>query len=277
MKIMITGAYGQLGQEMIAQLDDQEHVVLALDLPELDITSYQDVKSYVLAEEPDVIINCAAFTNVDACERQIKDAFRINSLGAKNLALASNMVGAKIVHLSTDYVFDGLSHHPYREYDQPAPGSIYGKSKFLGEQFVSAHNPKHFILRTAWLFGNGKNFVQTMLDLAKTRNTLQVVNDQFGTPTSTAELTELIQRLMVTDYYGIYHTTSQGSCTWYDFAEKIFELRNMDILVQPITTDMLNRVAPRPYYSVLDNFMLDLTDMDHFSHWETALKNYLKV
>ena len=276
MKIFITGAKGQLGLELVRQLrGDNSFEVLAVDQEELDITEQNKVFSLLHREKPDIVINCAAYTNVDGCEADENTAFRVNVIGVQNLAAATYAIDGKIVHISTDYVFDGTAQRPLREYDRTNPQSVYGKSKLQGEELVSKLNPRHFIIRTAWLYGDGNNFVKTMLKLAQEKDELSIVDDQIGSPTSTLDLAKVIIALMQTEHYGLYHGTCEGSCSWHEFAQKIFEIKNIKIKTNKITTEALNRPAPRPKYSVLDNFMLKLVGLNTFRYWETALIDYL--
>jgi len=276
MNILLTGCKGQLGIELLNQLSlYKKHQLIATDVHNLDITNEKQVFDLIISEKPQVIINCAAYTNVDGCEANEDIAFKVNAVGARNLSAAANSIGAKIVQVSTDYVFDGTGNTPKREYDKTNPCSVYGKSKELGEVLVRQTNPRHFIVRTAWLYGEGNNFVRTMLKLAKEKKEISVVNDQIGSPTSTVDLSRCILSLINTESYGTYHATSEGQCSWYDFAKKIFEIKGIDINVIPITSEELNRPAQRPKYSVLDNFMLNLIGLNSFRSWEEAITEYL--
>ena len=277
MKILLTGSNGQLGLELQEQIKnlDKPCKLVATDYAALDITNYKQVKAELLLQKPDIVINCAAHTAVDQCEEDIENAYRINAIGPKNLAIACEEVGAKLVQVSTDYVFDGENPLPRREDDPTGPQSVYGSSKLLGEEHVKTFCKKHFIIRTAWLYGEGNNFVRTMLKLAETNKELNVVGDQFGSPTSTKDLAKVIIELMQTEYYGTFHGTCEGECSWYDFACKIFELQGIDIKVNKVTSEEFVRTAKRPKYSVLDNFMLKLYGLNSFRHWEEALKDYL--
>ena len=276
MNILLTGCKGQLGIELLNQLSlYKKHQLIATDVHNLDITNEKQVFDLIISEKPQVIINCAAYTNVDGCEANEDIAFKVNAVGARNLSAAANSIGAKIVQVSTDYVFDGTGNTPKREYDKTNPCSVYGKSKELGEVLVRQTNPRHFIVRTAWLYGEGNNFVRTMLKLAKEKKEISVVNDQIGSPTSTVDLSRCILSLIHTESYGTYHATSEGQCSWYDFAKKIFEIKGIDINVIPITSEELNRPAQRPKYSVLDNFMLNLIGLNSFRSWEEAITEYL--
>jgi dTDP-4-dehydrorhamnose reductase len=280
LKVLITGCRGQLGRELCRQINEWNQVrpqfqVVATDLDSMDITDTHQVQKIVSFEKPEVIINTAAYTKVDACETDEKTAFRVNAIGARNLAVAAFSIGAKILQVSTDYVFDGTGKIPLREYDPINPLSVYGKSKALGEQLVMTTNPRHFILRTAWLYGDGSNFVRTILKLAAEQDELRVVNDQVGTPTSTVDLAKCILALIQTEHYGIYHGTCEGECSWYEFAKRILALKGIDKRVIPISTKELKQAAKRPAYSVLENFMLDLVGLNFFRTWEEALEEYL--
>jgi len=278
MKVLITGCNGQLGLELSKQLEEcnPNYEVIKTDVHNLDITDQGQVFEIVANSKPNVIINCAAYTNVDGCEANEDAAFKVNAIGAQNLSVAAYSVGAKIVQVSTDYVFNGTGDKPKREYDMVNPQSVYGGSKELGERLVRETNPRHFIIRTAWLYGEGNNFVRTMLKLSKEKQEMNVVDDQFGSPTSTVDLAKAIVKLMNTESYGTYHGTCEGSCSWNEFAKKIFEIKGINIKVNPITTEELGRLANRPKYSVLDNFMLKLLDINVFRNWEDAIAEYLK-
>lgn len=276
MRIIITGANGQLGLELSKQLSrNKEYEVICTDIEELNIVDINSVNKVISKYKPDVVINCAAHTAVDLCETDIENAYKINAIGHRNLAIACEKVNAKFVQVSTDYVFDGNIDRPYREDDNTCPNSIYGSSKLMGEKFTKEFCSRHFIVRTAWLYGEGNNFVRTMLKLSETNKEINVVNDQFGSPTSTVDLAKAIIELIHTEHYGTYHGTCEGKCSWYDFAQKIFEIRNIDIKVNPVTSEEYKRTAPRPTYSVLDNFMLKLVGLNSFRNWEDALIEYL--
>lgn len=279
MKVLLTGGRGQLGLELKKQIQSEytNYEVSSTDYDVLDITDLNQVRKVLLLENPDIVINCAAHTAVDKCEEDIENAYKINAIGPKNLAIACDDIGAKLVQISTDYVFNGEVPGARREDDITGPQSIYGTSKLLGEEYVKTFCKKHFIIRTAWLYGEGNNFVRTMLKLAETNKELNVVGDQFGSPTSTKDLAKAIIELMQTEYYGTYHGTCEGECSWYDFACKIFELKGIDIKVNKVTSEEFIRPAKRPKYSVLDNFMLKLYGLNSFRHWEEALKDYLEV
>lgn len=276
-KIIVTGCNGQLGRAVNEfYKNDPEISFVNTDVDELDITDIDAVLKLVREVQPYAIINCAAFTAVDACETQYEKAFAINAIGPRNLAIAARETGAKLMHISTDYVFDGKGTKPYVETDVTAPASAYGSTKLAGEKFVEQFAEKYFILRTAWLYGDGKNFAKTMLKLAETHDVVRVVNDQFGSPTSTVELTKAIAALLFTDNYGIFHATCEGSCSWADFAAEIFRLAGKQTKVEGISTEEYGSVTPRPLYSVLDNRMFRLTTDFTFADWHDAIAVYLK-
>lgn len=282
-KILVTGCNGQLGrainqvyEDNTKSGDDNQVILLNTDVTDLDITVINDVMNLMMNEKPDVIINCAAHTNVNKCESDLDNAYKINAIGPRNLALAAKKTGAKLIHVSTDYVFDGEGSKPYTEFDMTSPCGAYGKTKLAGEQFVREFSDKYFILRTAWLYGDGNNFVKTMLRLGRENGEVSVVKDQFGTPTSALELARLIQFLEPTENYGIFHATCEGSCSWAEFASEIFNEAGMDVKVNYITTAEYPTPARRPAYSVLDNYMLKLTTDYKMADWKTAFKEYME-
>lgn len=285
-KVLLTGCNGQLGRAIQKEYGDsvsfiKTDMIEADGIVTLDISDIDAVMSMVKKEQPDVIINCAAFTNVDGCETNEDAAYKANAIGPRNLAIASSEVGAKLVHISTDYVFEGNGNRPYLEFDAPNPVSAYGRTKLAGENFVKEFADKYFILRTAWLYGDGKNFVKTMLRLAETHDEVSVVCDQKGSPTSAVELAKMIHFLEPTDSYGLYHATCEGDTNWADFTETIFKKKGVSTKVNHVTSEEYAKMNPasanRPKYSILENKMLKLTT-DEFSmaNWEDALDVYLK-
>ena len=259
-KLIITGGNGQLGRAINELYKNREDIVcINTDVDELDITDLKAVQAFVLKEKPYAIVNCAAHTAVDACEDQEELAYRITAIGPRNLAIAAKQNDAKLMHISTDYVFAGDANKPYREFDTTGPQGVYGASKLAGENFVKEFADKYFIIRTAWLYGDGKNFVKTMLRLAETKTEVSVVNDQVGSPTSTKELAKAMDALLFTDNYGVFHGTCEGICSWADFAEEIFRLADKNVKVNRITSEEFAAKAKRPAYSVLDNYMFKLT------------------
>ncbi len=277
-KIIVTGCNGQLGRAINLQFaNSTEYEMVNTDVAELDITSIDAVMKMVNEVKPYAIINCAAHTGVDACETQADAAYRINAIGPRNLSIAATHVDAKMIHISTDYVFSGNGTSPYIEFDEVGPQGMYGRTKLAGENFVKEFATKHFILRTAWLYGDGKNFVKTMLKLSETNEQVRVVGDQFGSPTSTEELAKAIACLLPTENYGLFHATCEGFCSWADFATEIFKLAGKDTKVQAITTAEYPTPAVRPAYSVMENYMLKLTTEFTFKNWQDALVTYMNT
>ena len=273
-KILVTGCNGQLGRAINKEYENEDVELINTDVTELDITDIKAVMDFVSEKKPDVIINCAAHTNVNLCESQWDLAYKINAIGPRNLSIAATIVGAKMIHVSTDYVFDGSASEPYDEFSPVAPLGAYGKTKLEGENFVKQFADRFFIVRTAWLYGDGKNFVKTMLNIGKEKGEVGVVADQIGSPTSAKELAKAIHVLEPTDNYGVFHGTCEGYCSWADFAEKIFEYAGMEVKVNRLTTEEYPTPAKRPAYSVLNNYMLSLTTNFKFAKWEDALKEY---
>lgn len=275
-KLLITGCNGQLGRAL-NQLykGNEEYKLVNTDVEDLDITDVDKVLAMVEEVRPYAIINCAAHTAVDLCETDVENAYRINAIGPRNLSIAAQKYGAKMVQVSTDYVFAGNGTTPYREFDQTGPQGVYGASKLAGENFVKEFSDRHFIIRTAWLYGDGKNFVKTMLRLSETYDKVRVVCDQIGSPTSTKELAKMIAYLVPTENYGLFHGTCEGVCSWADFTTEIFRLAGKDTKVEYITTAEYGAAAARPAYSVLDNYMLKLTTDFMFADWKDAIAEYI--
>ena len=284
-KILVTGCNGQLGRAIQKEYGSSVEFILTdvvegENISPLNIMDLDEVLSFVEKTKPDVIINCAAATNVDGCEKDWDFAYKLNALGPRNLAIASTKVGAKLVHVSTDYVFPGNASKPITEFDSPAPISAYGKTKYEGERFVQQFANRFFIVRTAWLYGDGKNFVKTMLRLAETHDEVSVVCDQLGSPTSASELAKMIHYLEPTENYGIFHGTCEGDTNWADFTEEIFRLAGVNCKVNHVTSEEYKAMNPasadRPHYSILDNYMLRLTGDYRMADWKDAIAEYLK-
>lgn len=293
MNILVTGGKGQLGTEIMkclergytelgdvpVQLKDCMH--RSIDMDELDISDKKAVDSFFGSNRFDAVINCAAYTNVDGCEENKDLAFKANAIGVRNLAIACENSGAKLIHISTDYVFSGRGNVPFREWDIPCPKSAYGASKYAGEQMVRDFCSRYFIVRTAWLYGYyGKNFVKTIMNAARKNGRVKVVSDQRGNPTNAADLAHHLLKLCVTEEYGIYHATGAGECSWYDFAAEIVRLSGIEAEVQPCTTEEYAKdypkTADRPEYSSLDNMALRITVGDEFRPWQDALACFMK-
>lgn len=277
MKVLITGANGMLGRTLCNVLQGCE--IIPTDRKDADITDAQQFDACMAAHKPDVVIHCAAMTAVDLCETEIEQAYRINAVGTANVAASCHRHGARLIAISTDYVFDGKLDRPYTEFDQPTGGAtIYGRSKWAGEQAVRAHCPNHVIARVSWLYGpGGPSFVHTMLKLADgTRPMLKVVDDQNGNPTSTVAVAEKIQELLGRpEVVGTFHMSCEGLATWYQFAKKIFELTGRDQKVVPCATDEYPRPAPRPKNSCMEKQMLRLQGFTPMINWEQDLERFL--
>jgi dTDP-4-dehydrorhamnose reductase len=283
MKVAVTGADGQLGTDLCRNLQPFE--VIPLTHADIEITDMDSVKGVLGRYQPDIIINTAAYVRVDDCESNQDKAFLVNALGARNVAVVAQELGAKLVHISTDYVFGGESESrttPYTEFDAPVPPNTYGRSKLAGENLVRHLCQRHFMVRTSGLFGiagssgKGGNFVETMLRLAKERDELRVVRDQVFSPTYSADLARKIAQLIVTEYYGTFHITNKGVCSWYEFTVEILRLAGSKTRVTPITSDQYPQKARRPHYSVLDNYHLRLLGTDDMRSWPEALRDYMK-
>jgi dTDP-4-dehydrorhamnose reductase len=273
LRILVAGAGGMLGRDFMMAAREHGHEVVGLDHAALDITDSSSVERAVVLHEPDVVVNCAAFTDVDGAEADEGSAMRVNDEGAALLAAAAASVGAKIVHPSSDYVFDGSSRRPYVESDVTGAISAYGRSKLAGETSVAVSNPRHFIVRASWLFGiGGKNFVETMLRLGNERPEVLVVSDQVGSPTYTRHLGEGLAQLLEGDEFGIHHMAADGECSWYDFAQEIFDQAGIECRVMAGTTEMLARPAPRPAFSVLGT---ERSNPIRLPHWRQGLAEYL--
>ena len=286
-RILLTGANGQLGRALQKEYQSEVEFILT-DMADggavkkLDISDLEAVKRCISETRPDVVINCAAMTNVDGCETNIEGAYTANALGPRNLAIVTGQQDIKLLHVSTDYVFNGAERPaPYTEFDVPDPISAYGRTKLAGEGFVRDFSHKYFILRTAWLYGDGHNFVKTMLKLAENHDELTVVSDQKGSPTSAAELARLIHFLEPTEEYGLYHATCEGDTNWADFAEAIFREAGAGIRVRHVTSEEYKKMNPqsanRPKYSILDNMMLRLVSDYKMSDWQDALREYMQT
>ena len=277
-KIIVTGCNGQLGRAVNLFFKDNKDISFVnTDVGELDITNIDKVMELAREVQPYAIINCAAHTGVDACETEYDKAFKISAIGPRNLSIAARETGAKLMHISTDYVFDGKGTRPYVETDATNPQGAYGSTKLAGENFVKDFADRYFILRTAWLYGDGKNFAKTMLRLSETNEKVRVVGDQFGSPTSASELTKAINALLFTENYGMFHATCEGSCSWAEFAREVFRLAGKTTKVEAITTEEFGAPAPRPAYSILENRMFKLTTDFMFADWHDAIAEYMKT
>jgi dTDP-4-dehydrorhamnose reductase len=273
MRVLVAGGEGMLGREVAAAALRAGHEVTSLGRASIDITDPRSIDDAVGGTAPEAVIDCAAWSDVDGAEDDERGAMRVNDEGAGLLAAAAERVGAKFVYPSSDYVFDGSKGSPYMESDLPAPISAYGRSKLGGETSVAAANPRHFIVRSSWLYGHGgKNFVETMLQIGRDQPEVLVVSDQRGCPTSCVDLAEAIVELIGTEEYGIHHIAGGGDCTWYEFATEIFDLAGYETRVMAATTDMMGRKAERPAYSVLRSERKNAIELPP---WEDSLRRYL--
>ncbi|WP_309120817.1 dTDP-4-dehydrorhamnose reductase [Paenibacillus sp.] len=277
MKAVITGVRGQLGFDVVKAFEAAGHVVVPMGREDCDITDLSRVDRCMKEIQPDVIVHCAAYTAVDLAETEVDKAFEVNTDGARNLAVAAEKVGAKLVYVSTDYVFDGKGMgRPYQEYDATNPQGVYGRSKLAGERLIQTLSSKYFIVRTSWVFGsNGNNFVKTMLKFGRERGKLKVVNDQVGSPTYTVDLARFLLDLASTEKYGIYHASNTGICSWYDFAKEIFERSGVKVELTPCTTEEFPRPAPRPAYSAMDHMAIRTNGFALLPPWQDALERFL--
>ncbi len=277
MKVLITGAKGMLGQDVAADARARGHEVIAWDREELDITALDRVRQSLAEVGPRVIINCAAYTNVDGAEKEEGAALSVNALGVRNLALVCRELEIALVHFSTDYVFDGSKEGKYGIFDSTNPLNAYGRTKLCGEEYLRLISPRYYLVRTSWLFGKGgNNFIETMLRLAQERSELSVVSDQRGCPTFTEDLSRAVLDLIETGAFGIYHITNSGDTTWCDFAQEIMKESGHQVSVRPISTKEFGRPAARPENSVLDPFPLRETVGYLLPDWRDALRRYLK-
>lgn len=270
MKALVTGANGMLGQDLCPILEDEGYEVIETDIQTLNITDLKSVRKVLNEEKPDVVVHCAAYTNVDGAEENLELARKINSYGTQNIAQICAEIDSKLVYISTDYVFDGQKNNPYLPSDEVNPINNYGLTKYEGEEAVRKYCQKSYIVRTSWLYGiYGKNFVETMLSM-KNNSEIKVVDDQIGCPTWTVDLADGIAELLDTDDFGTYHICGGGETSWYNFAKRIFELSNIKVNLIPCATKDFPRPAQRPKYSVMDNDGI-------CRHWELALKEYLQL
>jgi len=276
-KILVLGAEGMLGRRVVQELSGGRHTIVPADRAEADIGTLAEVNGLFSSTTPDVVVHCAAYTDVDGCESDQLRAFRVNAVGTRNVAQCCEDVRARLVYISTDYVFDGTACRPYRELDAVNPLSVYGASKLQGEFYVRHLCRRFCIVRTSWLFGpGGRNFVSAILERARGKDELKVVDDQVGAPTFTGHLAACLRRLVEAGSLGIYHATGAGRCSWYEFAGRILAKRGLgDVPMTPITTAELGRPAPRPAFSVLDNFNLRVEGFEALPHWHEGLDAHL--
>ena len=270
-KILIAGADGQLGQALQERFEAQE--VVPWDIADLDITDLEAVRKALCILRPHIVLNAAAYTHVDGAETHQNSAYQVNALGPRNLALSTKELDIPLVHFSTDYVFDGTQTRPYHEFDEPQPLSVYGWSKLAGEKEVRQLNPKHFIIRTAWLFhGKGKNFAKTICGLAE-KGSVRVVNDQWGSPTFAPHVAEGVGKIIETNAYGTYHMAGNGETTWYDLTKVLYQEMGLDTAVIPITSEQYPQPARRPPFSALTTLQDPKIILPH---WTDGVRAFAK-
>lgn len=270
-KVWIVGASGRVGSALLKQLDCLKYEIMVTDATEVDVTNRKDVNSYMKISRPDVVINCAGMTDLDACEADPDAAYRVNAIGARNLAMACDLAECKLIQLSTDDIFSLTSNHPYNEFEQANPRSVYGKSKYAGEQMVMSLSTRFVIVRSSWIYGTRNDFVATVRNAVKTQTPLKVPINQYAVPTSAKELAKVVAYFIDNDLFGIYHAVCQGSCSRYEFAKEILKNIGKDVELIPVNTTN----EARPLYSVLDNMMLRLENLTQPVEWKAALAEYI--
>ena len=276
MKVLVTGAKGQLGYDVVNELKKRNHEAIGVGSDKMDITDGASVEKIFKETKVDAVVHCAAYTLVDAAEDNKGLCMKVNVEGTKNIAKACKKIDAKMIYISTDYVFNGEGEKPWEPEDECAPLNVYGISKYEGELAVEKYLDKYFIVRIAWVFGiNGKNFVKTMLNLGETKDEINVVNDQFGSPTYTYDLARLLVDMLESEKYGKYHATNEGVCTWYEFAKEIFRQAGLDMKINPVSSNEFPSKAKRPYNSRMSKDKLEKNGFVRLPSWENALKRYL--
>lgn len=277
MRILVTGVKGQLGYDVVKELEKREHEAVGVDIEEMDITDADSVYKVISESAVDAVIHCAAYTAVDAAEDNQEICRKVNVDGTQNIATVCKKLGIKMMYISTDYVFNGEGVELWEPDDERQPLNVYGQTKYEGELAVQDTLDEYFIVRIAWVFGiNGKNFIKTMLNLAKTHDHLTVVNDQYGSPTYTYDLAKLLVDMIVTDKYGVYHATNEGICTWYEFACEIFRCAGIEVDVQPVASDAFPVKAKRPSNSRMSKDKLEQNGFRRLPMWQNAVERYVK-
>ena len=276
MKIFVTGVKGQLGHDVVMELEKRGHTAIGVDIEEMDITDKASVKKVIEEAKPDGVIHCAAYTAVDGAEDNEALCRKVNAEGTKHIARVCRDLDCKMMYISTDYVFNGQGERPWEPEDEREPLNFYVQTNYSGELAVESLE-KFFIVRIAWVFGkNGKNFIKTMLNLGKSRDHLTVVSDQIGSPTYTYDLARLLADMIETDKYGIYHATNEGLCSWYEFACEIFKQAGMNVTVTPVSSDQYPSKAKRPMNSRMSKDKLEEMGFERLPSWQDALERYLK-
>lgn len=277
MKVLVTGVKGQLGYDVVNELRERDIDPIGVDIQEMDITDADSVDRVITASQADAVIHCAAYTAVDVAEDNQEICHKVNVEGTQNIATVCKKLGIKMMYISTDYVFDGQGTRPWEPDDERHPLNVYGQTKYEGELTIQNTLDQYFIVRIAWVFGvNGKNFIKTMLNLAETHDHLTVVNDQYGSPTYTYDLAKLLVDMIVTDKYGIYHATNEGICTWYEFACEIFRQADVQVEVEPVSSEAFPAKAKRPSNSRMSKDKLEQNGFRRLPAWQDAVGRYLK-
>lgn len=277
MKVLVTGVKGQLGYDVVKDLKKRGHEPIGVDREEMDLMNNDAIREFIMNTRPEAIIHCAAYTAVDKAEEEVEICYQVNAEATKVIAECAKELDITLIYISTDYVFDGTKEGDYVETDLPNPINVYGASKLLGEQYVQQLLEKYYIVRISWVFGeNGNNFIKTMRRLGAERDELNIIHDQVGSPTYTADLAPLLVDMMETDKYGIYHATNEGFCSWYEFANEIFKQSGIEVKTNPITTDQYPTAAKRPMNSRMSKQKLTKHNFNKLKVWENAIEHYLK-
>ena len=277
MKVLVTGVKGQLGYDVVKELERRGHQPIGVDREEMDLMNNEAIHTFIMTLKPEAIIHCAAYTAVDKAEEEVEICYQVNAESTKVIAECAKELDIKLIYISTDYVFDGTKEGEYVETDIPNPINVYGASKLKGEQYVQGLLEKYYIVRISWVFGvNGNNFIKTMRRLGSERDELNIINDQVGSPTYTADLAPLLVDMMEAEKYGIYHVTNEGFCSWYEFANEIFKQSKINVNIYPITTDQYPTAAKRPMNSRMSKAKLAENGFNSLSNWKQALICYMQ-
>ena len=278
MKVLVTGVKGQLGYDVVKDLEKRGHQPIGVDRDEMDLMDNEAIRTFIMNLKPEAIIHCAAYTAVDKAEEEVETCYQINAEAVKVISECAKELDVKLIYISTDYVFDGTKEGEYVETDLPNPINVYGASKLKGEEYVQTLLEKYYIVRISWVFGvNGNNFIKTMRRLGSERDELNIINDQVGSPTYTADLAPLLVDMMETDKYGIYHATNEETCSWYEFANEIFKQSGIEVKTNPITTNQYPTAAKRPMNSRMSKAKLKANGFNLLPTWQEALAHYLKL
>ena len=278
MKVLVTGVKGQLGYDVVKDLKKRGHEPIGVDREEMDLMNNDAIREFIMNTRPEAIIHCAAYTAVDKAEEEVEVCYQVNAEATKVIAECAKELDITLIYISTDYVFDGTKEGDYVETDLPNPINVYGASKLLGEQYVQQLLEKYYIVRISWVFGeNGNNFIKTMHRLGSERDELNIIHDQVGSPTYTADLAPLLVDMMETNKYGIYHATNEGTCSWFEFANEIFKQSDIEVKTNPIITDQYPTAAKRPMNSCMSKAKLKASGFNLLPTWQEALVSYIEL